>query len=174
MIKAIDPTKETRRQLVTWLKQFDTSHLVTITFAVEVTFKYASTIAAKMMRMVNRDLVGKNNCKRDPLKGFVISEYQHNGNPHFHLLINRHPRLESSKKDLKTILDKKAKAYKHLTQVNGKNRYVKLLNSRGIDVRDYYEGILEEYLVKDMKCDDSNCDFITTLSSDGFMSFPAL
>lgn len=129
-------------------------YLVTLTHPFEISSETQKAKVSSVLKMVTKEYFGRNR-KKDSLAGWVVVESQMNGNLHTHLVINEHRILSDRKKDFEEVFRRKCGALPYFRQV-------------GIDIQDYYEGNLEDYLTKTLEYAPPDRDFIFPITHQGY------
>ncbi|OOZ75429.1 hypothetical protein BOW50_11720 [Solemya velum gill symbiont] len=114
----------------------------------DISDKKAVALINKLLYFVNSSLFRKRHARgKDHLKGFVVIEYQSNGNPHSHFLITNDISLEkietSFRKNMnKVVFNPHTKLASHYHP----------FSERGFDIQEVYSDDVIPYILKD--CDD--------------------
>jgi len=90
---------EGKKSYIEWLSSFKYEYFTTLTFKYPVSKDGAYSYLKFFLHLLNQKAVGKNYKKKAPLIGFVVLEYQWNGNPHFHLVFKKNEFANSRYKD---------------------------------------------------------------------------
>ncbi len=171
-----------RRDIVNWMKSFNTRYHVTITFNCNLREDMAEQYTKDVLQMVSHEYFGEKMVKEEGLKvkvkrgnfsGLVIREYQDNGSVHYHILISDHPVFGwkgNRKKHFNSVLQEKCyRVEKQIYGESGKLKNVKPIDiSRGLKVQDYYEDKLEVYLTKGLEKKSNILDFMAGIGPEGF------
>lgn len=164
--------KNTKDQLVEWLKKLNVKYHLTVNFSVPMRQKEVHDILNLLYRMVNNDYFGSNNKKKDYIKMYAFKEMDAQNAAHFHILVLDHDifkaRRNEKKMFIKVVRDKSRKLIKNI-QKRGKLTKVNIIGvDNGIKVQDYYHGNLESYVLKNLEKNPNDFDFISISSYTGF------
>lgn len=167
--KSYKKRMEERKGVVEWLNLRKYKYFITVTFRVPVKPKEARAAMKNLLKMVRNGIFGKNR-KRDYLKGFIFNELQKNGNPHFHILVEDHPRLDNVGGSwLRSTIMEKARSITRGTRGKGSCLDLGLIDpERGIDFMEHTAGNSTHYLTKGIEYSFNTYDFLSPLTYYGF------
>ncbi len=130
-------------------------YLITVTLNQDTSEEQSQRTVKSLLKRIRKDYFGRNP-KRQFFSGFLVIEHQKWGRPHYHILIQDHPIFRRQDRDFKEVVMKQCRS---LSLVDEK---------RGVDIQDYYQDNLEDYLTKSIEWKQNNFDFIHPLTYDGF------
>ena len=144
-----------REEYIKLFRKNNSKYFLTVTFKQDISYNQTVLTGKSLIRRLRKEYFGRNRV-RDFLKGYVVIEKQGSGRPHLHFLISDHAVFNRTDKPFHKTVIKKC-------------RNLKLIDEKmGVDIQDYYQCNLEEYLTKSFEFHKNDFDFIMPLTYDGF------
>jgi len=144
---------------------------VTIIFQIDVSNIIRDITIKTLLKRLRCDLFGRNRNK-DHLKGYVVIEKHTTGLNHYHILIKDHSILNTGSninKNIHELIRKKANSLKVKDKYKNEYTNKSLFNEKnGVQVQDYYNENLEQYLTKALEKNPNDSSFIREMTYDGF------
>lgn len=158
---------EYRKQLIKFMKDFNSRYLMTITFSMNMSEEHSILFLNELIKRINRNIFkGRYKSKEDYLTGYVVREITDEmNNVHYHLVIENHEFLPSEN----SLNDKLTTFIRNLRNWKPKLGFID-----SCDLRSYYDneddnGGLESYLTKqhsDKKVKGMKSEYFDVLSSE--------
>jgi hypothetical protein len=145
------------------MKEYEYDNFLTVTFANEMSIIRAAKSASDLLHQTNNKLFGREYWKRGTyLEGFSSYERHADGKPHFHMMLERNPKI--NKVNGIGLLETIQNCSKKFKTANGYN----VFGWTSFDIEPVCDkDNLIEYMLKDFKCHDA--DSVSIITNDGII-----